>query len=105
MAWVTFGKMEINTSAVTDVTKGRYGMCIWSGTDVLVNLDKLNISREDAMKIIKDAEREERRQMFEENKDELLADLADIVMTRLNEVLGLDKSRVQPPVTLKPRDR
>lgn len=103
MAWVRFkNKVPMNTSAIEFVNTDRDGRAYISVGSRII---KLHENKDAVERKIMEAERAERRQIFQENKDELLEELTDRVVGRLNEMLNLDKSRVQSPVTLKPKDR
>ncbi len=82
MAWVKFpgNRRTFNTRAIFFVGVRGNNAVICS----TINRDDnsvVGVSREKAMKIIADAEREERRQHFEENKD----DLVEAVLDKLKE--------------------
>lgn len=98
MAWIKFGKKDINTRAITDITPNGHGeLCLWAGNDKLVNLSGLGISKKKALELIKEAEQDEIKQAFSAVKDEIVAEVTENIKAELS----MDKPKFSSPLSLK----
>ena len=98
MAWIKFGKKDINTRAITDLTPNGHGeLCLWAGNDKLVNLSGLGISKKKALELIKEAEQDEIKQAFSAVKDEIVAEVTENIKAELS----MDKPKFSSPLSLK----
>lgn len=87
MAWINIGDLTINTDVITAI--GTEAM--WLSNGSRLGFSHYNTSKEQVIKMIEDAERAQRRAMFEENKDEIVDAVATEVVERISEVLNLGK--------------
>ena len=87
MAWINIGDLTINTDAISAIGEDR----VWFNDGGRIKFCDYKTSKGQVIQMIEDAERAERRAMFEENKDEIVDAVATEVVERISEVLNLGK--------------